>query len=674
MEQLTENYPNSSTLEGACASAVSGLRDSLEGNLRFFGDYKGVINASISRQILRSRNHINRSFGQRRYELAQVDDYVDRLKNEDRQVKRFIEFSRKIEWERAEFEFLTKEVEGEVEDPFVQRLFEETQANLEWLTFQPEFDSELKSGEKTLNDRKLRLVRRLASSKPKVPESEQPDDALDEAGSDTQSFGREFNWGGRTITMHGIAKIRMFEQIPFVDSDHFPTKAEITEQVKQADYMGMPSDGTISNYLSSSYICRMLMEGNFVLDFIKDENGQRRFFINLLENVYYRSGQGEELSLKPEGHLSPILTTDRREDKKKDKVSLKPKIELPDELRELLEPINPVQIVGNSELYRLVENLGRDNPEPKVVIEKSLLKSGNKDVSREVLLTHEAEEAENYLTPDDIQDVARQLSLMLPESSLDGHMGLVVRVASGTICRSPLPRTIDITRGLSSGGDELVCSFFESSGAYLIRKYIRETYGGSNDRMSEDIMGGLAGLVFEELSYIYLHSQLKENERLLSPQETLELMGLRNPDKNMVCHPETPFFAYIQGVVMPDGLRLSKDGDQWYMNGVCEYKISKDLEKDWKQIEVLRRPRYMVRALNVRTVIDRMSLGRDLASIKKGSFGAVRISSHPEFIYATTDENAEDPPLPEITKLPITRTEFGRVLNAFIDDSFRLGY
>lgn len=116
---------------------------------------------------------------------------------------------------------------------------------------------------------------------------------------------------------------------------------------------------------------------------------------------------------------------------------------------------------------------------------------------------------------------------------------------------------------------------FSASGKQILTRMYEFIHQNPTDE--DNFNKSLAGAIFEQLAYQHIRSTHESNKLIvLSPQEVFYLYHNLYPGLPVIDNGGFGLNFGIGLVSFPDGFIIREDGDRWIIDGVIEYKSSKD--------------------------------------------------------------------------------------------------
>lgn len=227
-----------------------------------------------------------------------------------------------------------------------------------------------------------------------------------------------------------------------------------------------------------------------------------------------------------------------------------------------------------------------------------------------------------------------------------------------------LMRTEETLRTLTPQSRSLWEKFFDSSCASRVFDSILR-FTSSDPYQEHQIRSATAGVVFEELAFLYLREKLTKGRILLSPDQTLSLYKLWYSDHTVI--EDYGIKSSINGITVPDGLELRQSENSWLITRICEYKAGIQVERTRAQLRRYRHePDLFSDKLEYRSSGSEQ-LGLILTQVVE-DLPIKPVTFHPKVktLLVTPIDLVQF--WPQSFPVPFTRKSFGTVLNAIWAD------
>lgn len=227
-----------------------------------------------------------------------------------------------------------------------------------------------------------------------------------------------------------------------------------------------------------------------------------------------------------------------------------------------------------------------------------------------------------------------------------------------------LMRTEETLHTLTPQSRSLWEKFFDSSCASRVFAAIVR-FTSSDPYQRYQLKSATAGVIFEQLAFLYLTERLTTGRRLLSPDQTLSLYKLWYSDHRVI--EDYGIKGGIDGITVPDGFELRQAKNSWLITKICEYKAGLQVERTRAQ---LRRYRHSPNLFS-----DKLEYG----SSGSEQLGLMLTQVVPDLPIMPVTFNPKVKTLlvtpadltrfwPQSLPVPFTRRSFGEVLNAIFAD------
>lgn len=144
-----------------------------------------------------------------------------------------------------------------------------------------------------------------------------------------------------------------------------------------------------------------------------------------------------------------------------------------------------------------------------------------------------------------------------------------------------LMQTEETLRTLTPQSRSLWEKFFDGSCASRVFAAILK-HTSSDPYQRYQLRTAVAGVIFEQLAFLYLTERLTTGRILLSPTQTFSLYKLWYPDHTVVEYYGIRDGLY--GITVPDGFELRQAKKSWLITKICEYKAGIQVKRTRTQL------------------------------------------------------------------------------------------
>lgn len=210
--------------------------------------------------------------------------------------------------------------------------------------------------------------------------------------------------------------------------------------------------------------------------------------------------------------------------------------------------------------------------------------------------------------------------------------------------------------------------FFDSSCASRVFDSILR-FTSSDPYQEQQIRRAVAGVIFEQLAFLYLQERLTTGRILLSPDQTLSLYKLWYSDHTVI--EDYGIKSSIYGITVPDGLEIRQAKNSWLITRICEYKSGIHVERTRAQLRRYRHESDLFSDQLEYRSSGSEQLGLMLTQVVEDlPIKPVTFNPKVKTLLVTPTDLVQF--WPQSFPVPFTRKSFGEMLNAIWADCYHL--